>query len=331
MFRRSIFLIVGFLFLFSLTGCKTERDEAEPTAEPVFVVDFAESDSETELPPTTELPPEEEINKLPEEAPVEQTEGNEETELPSSEPLLSELSEEELVLYMENKYGHRTVRTFGENIEGVYTSIDTNQKIIALTFDACGGVHGSGYDEELITYLIEMSIPATLFVNRRWMEENKEVMKMLAQNDLFEIENHGYAHKPLSVDGRSAYGIKGTEGIKDVIDEIMMNQEAIASFTGRSPIYFRSGTAHYDDIALDILNELDLKAVNFDVLGDAGATFNKEQMIRSARGVKNGSIILYHMNHPHREIAEAIKTVVPMLMDMGYDFVKLSDYDDYLK
>jgi len=323
MFRKSILLIVGFFFLLSLTGCKTERDEAVPAAEPVFIV--TESDSEPDL------LPDEEINKLPEEAPEELTEGKEETELPAGEPLLSELSEEELVLYMENKYGHRTVRTFGENIEGVHTSIDTKKKIIVLTFDACGGVNGCGYDEELISYLIEMGIPATLFINGRWIEENKEVMSMLAQNDLFEIENHGYAHKPLSMDGRSAYGIKGTEGIKDVIDEIMMNQAAIADFTGRSPIFFRSGTAHYDDIALDILNELDLKAVNFDILGDAGATFNKEQMIRSARGVKNGSIILYHMNHPNREIAEGIKTVVPMLMDMGYNFVKLSDYDDYLK
>lgn len=67
------------------------------------------------------------------------------------------------------------------------------------------------------------------------------------------------------------------------------------------------------------------------MLGDAGATFNKEQMIHSARGAKNGSIFLYHMNRPNKEIAEGIKSVVPMLMDMGYNFVKLSDYDDYLK
>jgi len=325
MFRKSILLIVGFLFLLSLTGCNTEKDESVPADVHILVEDSTESD------PEAELLPEEEINEIPEEAPEEQIEGNEETELPPSEPLLSELSEEEIVLYMENKYGHRTVSTFGENIIGVHTSIDTKEKIIALTFDACGGINGCGYDEELIAYLIEMGIPATLFINGRWIEENKEVMSMLAQNDLFEIENHGYAHKPLSVDGRSAYGIKGTEGIRDVINEIMKNQEAIATFTGRSPIYFRSGTAYYDDIALDILNELDLKAVNFDVLGDAGATFNKDQMIQSARCAGNGSIILYHMNHPKREIAEGIKAVVPMLIDMGYDFVKLSDYDDYLK
>lgn len=329
MFRKKILLMLGFFFLFSLTGCKIEGDRSVPAEEPELLEDFAE------FYPETELLPEEEITKLIEEVieeePEEQIKDIEETELPDREVLVSELSEEELLLHMENKYGHRTVSIFGENIEGVYTTIDTEQKIIALTFDACGGVHGSGYDEELIAYLIEMSIPATLFINGRWIEENKEVMRMLAQNDLFEIENHGYAHKPLSMDGRSAYGIKGTEGIKGILDEITKNQDAIAVFTGRSPRYFRSGTAYYDDISLEVLNELNLKAVNFDVLGDAGATFNKEQMIRSVRGAKNGSILLYHMNQPHKEIAEGIKSVVPMLMDMGYNFVKLSDYDDYLK
>ncbi len=33
-----------------------------------------------------------------------------------------------------------------------------------------------------------MGIPATLFINGRWIEENEEIMWMLAQNDLFEIE-----------------------------------------------------------------------------------------------------------------------------------------------
>lgn len=252
MFRKSILLILGLIFLFSLTACKIEEDRSDPVEEPVLLKDFDKSS------PERELLAEEEINKLPEEMieeePEEKIEDNGVTGLSASEVLVSELNEEELLIYMENKYGHRKVSVFGENIEGVFTSIDAKQKIAALTFDACGGVHGSGYDEELITYLIEEKIPATLFINGRWIEENDEVMRMLAQNDLFEIENHGYTHKPLCVDGRSAYGIKGTNGIGDVIDEIMKNQDAIAAYTGRSPRYFRSGTAHYDDIALDILN-----------------------------------------------------------------------------
>lgn len=325
MLRKSILLILGFLFLFLLTGCRIESERDEPVIEPVHLKDYTESD------------PEEEKKKLPEEEIeesieyIQEKEKTENQEKEETENAVRDLDEENLVLYMEEKYGHRTVGTFGENISGVYTSIETEKKIAALTFDACGGAHGSGYDEELISYLIEMNIPATLFINGRWIEENVEVMKILSQNDLFEIENHGYAHKPLSMDGRCAYGINGTEGIKGVLDEIMKNQDAITSYTGKSPRFFRSGTAHYDDITLDVLNELDLKAVNFDVLGDAGATFNKEQMLRSARKVKNGSIFLYHMNQPNREIAEGVKQVVPMLIEMGYSFVQLSDYDDYLK
>ena len=317
MFRKCILLIVGFLFLLSLTGCRIKSDKAIPVEEPVLFEDYKESD------------PEEEKKKLPEEEIEESIEYIQEKE--ETEKAVRDLDEENLLLYMEEKYGHRTVGTFGENISGVYTSIETEKKIAALTFDACGGAHGSGYDEELISYLIEMNIPATLFINGRWIEENVEVMKILSQNDLFEIENHGYAHKPLSMDGRCAYGINGTDGIKGVLDEIMKNQDAITDYTGKSPRFFRSGTAHYDDITLDILKELDLKAVNFDVLGDAGATFNKEQMLLSARKVKNGSVFLYHMNQPNREIAEGVKQVVPMLIEMGYSFVKLSDYDDYLK
>ncbi|MFH5837402.1 polysaccharide deacetylase family protein [Proteiniclasticum sp. C24MP] len=156
-------------------------------------------------------------------------------------------------------------------------------------------------------------------------------MKILSKHELFDIENHGYSHKPLSLDGRSAYGIRGTEGMKEVLQEVMQNQKLIYSYTGRNPRYFRSGTAYYDDVTLEVLKDLELKAVNYDVLGDAGATFNKEQMIRSAGRVTRGSIFLYHMNQPHKNIAEGVKHVVPMLQEMGYSFVKLSDYDEYLK
>ncbi|WP_297107317.1 hypothetical protein [Tessaracoccus sp.] len=33
---------------------------------------------------------------------------------------------------------------------------------IALTFDACGGRHGSGFDERLISGLVAAKVPATL-------------------------------------------------------------------------------------------------------------------------------------------------------------------------
>lgn len=61
----------------------------------------------------------------------------------------------------------------GLKITGVLTRLATKDKVIALTFDACGGKGGSGYDRKLIDYLIKENIPATLFINARWIDANK--------------------------------------------------------------------------------------------------------------------------------------------------------------
>ena len=229
------------------------------------------------------------------------------------------------------RHQNEVPKYFGETVEGVVTRIDTTSKIVALTFDACGGKNGLAYDEEIIDYLIEAKVPATLFINGRWIDENQELFLRLAQNELFEIENHGYTHKPLSVSGKSIYGIKGTQNVAEIIDEVWKNAIKIEELTGRRPRYFRSGTAYYDEVAVKIVRELDEKPVNFSILGDAGAKYTKEQMVKSAKGAKNGSILLYHMNHPEGETAEGIREVIPMLREKGFEFVLLKDYDDVMK
>lgn len=55
---------------------------------------------------------------------------------------------------------------------------------------------------------------------------------------------------------------------------ILMNERKIQDLTGRRPIYFRSGTAFYDDVAVRLVRDIGVLPVNFDVLGDAGGYFN---------------------------------------------------------
>ena len=120
-------------------------------------------------------------------------------------------------------------------------------------------------------------MPATLFVNARWIEANPRKFRQLAADPLFEIANHGTEHRPLSVTGRSVYGIAGTSSVAQVVDEVAVNQRLITHLTGAAPAFFRSGTAHYDDVAVRVVNDLGLQVVNFDVLGDAGATYSANQ------------------------------------------------------
>lgn len=234
-------------------------------------------------------------------------------------------SEEEVINKIIEKYDSIQPTEWGEKVNGVVNKINTNEKIIALTFDACGGKYGSDYDNDLIQYLIDEQIPATLFVNRRWIEVNKDKFLELANNDLFEIENHGYEHRPLSVTSNSIYGIDGTDSIKGVIDEIKLNEKTIYELTGRKTKYFRSGTAYYDDISIKIASDLGYKAIGFSVNGDAGATFSKSQIENALSKSTSGDIVICHFNQPKKYTFEGLQYALKELRDKGYSFVKLED------
>jgi peptidoglycan/xylan/chitin deacetylase (PgdA/CDA1 family) len=147
------------------------------------------------------------------------------------------------------KFSGRVPHEWGEVVKGVKTRLDTDQKVLALTFDACGGPKGSGYDAKLIDFLTGEAIPATLFISGKWMDANPEIFQTLSSNPLFEIENHGLTHRPCSATGRSVYGIKGTKNMGEIYDEIEGNalkilialvQPTAMKFALRSPML--SGT-----------------------------------------------------------------------------------------
>lgn len=228
------------------------------------------------------------------------------------------------------KYGEVTPKTWGEDVEGVATHIHTDEKKIALTFDACVGTPNA-YDAELIQFLIEEEIPATLFFGGQWIEAYEEDFLALADHPLFNVANHGYDHKPLSVNGNTAYGISGTQNIAEVFDEIYYNQQYIKELTGEYPNYFRSGTAFYDEVAVEIASDLGLTVVNYNVLGDAGATFNQAQIFEALQAAEPGSIYLFHMNHPESDVAQGVKEGVLALKEQGYEFVRLQEVDALLR
>lgn len=214
---------------------------------------------------------------------------------------------------------------WGEQVDGVITRMATDAKEIALTFDACGGAHGSGYDEKLISFLRAEQVPATLFVNERWIHANEALFLELAADPLFQIENHGTHHSPLSVTGGEAWGIQATTSPEAAHDEIMKNHETVKALTGREMTLFRSGTAFYDEVAVQLANALGYEVVNFDVLGDAGATFSSEQVKNALVNAEKGSIALLHMNQPQSGTAEGVKQAVPLLRKQGFEFVILEN------
>jgi len=216
--------------------------------------------------------------------------------------------------------------SWGLDVPQVQTLLPTHDAVIALTFDACGGPRGSGYNRHLIELLRRHSVPATLFINTRWVEVNRRAFDELAQDPLFEIGNHGTRHIPLSVTGRSAYNIAGTRDAGEVIDEVAGSQSRLTRLLGHPPRFFRPGTAYYDDVAARIVTALGACPVDFDVNADGGATFTPDQVAEASRTAKAGSILIGHMNHPGCGTAAGMALAIPQLRARGFRFVTLSAY-----
>ncbi len=147
----------------------------------------------------------------------------------------------------------------------------------------------------------------------------------MASDPLFQIENHGSRHRPLSVTGRKAYGIQGTTSVDDVIREVEDNAGTIRSLIGHSPRFFRSGTAHYDDVAVNIVQSLGYIVAGFSINGDEGATLPAREVERRILSIHPGDIVLCHMNRPTSGTAEGVRNAAMKLLQQGYQFVTLDD------
>lgn len=226
------------------------------------------------------------------------------------------------------EYSHAKPGRWGEFVKGVEEDLATKQKCIAFTFDACGGKNGNGFDKELIDYLHEEKIPATLFVTGRWIDGNFSTFLNLNQDTLFELENHGLNHKPCSIDGESEYGIRGTANAEEAFDEIEGNARKIEALTNHKPRYFRSATAFIDEACARLAGELGITAVSFQVLSGDAIPFSPEAVIEQnvLQNIRPGAIVIMHFNHPKWHTFEAMQKLIPALRLQGYRFVKLHDF-----
>lgn len=218
-------------------------------------------------------------------------------------------------------------KEWGERVSGVKNRLATDVKMIALTLDACGiNELSMGYDAELIQFLVREQIPATLFLSTLWIKGNPGIAANLAANPLFEMENHGLQHRPASTTGRSVYGLPGTANVGELVDEVELGARQIRALTGKKPKFYRAGTAYYDEVAIRVVEALGYQAVNFNVLGDAGATYKRDQVHKAVLQATPGSIIICHMNHPEGETFEGLQTALIELRNQGFRFVKLEQF-----
>ncbi|GAA1865493.1 polysaccharide deacetylase family protein [Paeniglutamicibacter psychrophenolicus] len=212
-------------------------------------------------------------------------------------------------------YASKPSGAFGLEAKGIELGLPATARGAALTFDACGGPGGEGYDAALMAALRKHRAPATLFINQRWARANPGLVRELAADPLFEIANHGTTHAPLASRGQGAYGIPGTASIGAAYDEIMDNQRHLADTFGIRAKFFRSGTAHMDELGAALCRELGLVPMNFTVNLDAGATFRAAGVAAQTRQLRAGDVGIGHFNRPSSGTARGVAEALPGLLE----------------
>lgn len=239
----------------------------------------------------------------------------------------------ELTTRLVTRYGGQQPTQWGPALPGTLTRLPASggtgasgvskkgPVTVALTFDACGG----GYDASIIALLRELRVPATLFLAGPWLAAHPAEAADLAADPLFEIANHGARHRPASVTGRAAYGIRGTRTVAEFVDEVESNARRLTALTGARPRFYRAATLFCDEVAVRIAADLGQTVTGCTVAADAGATLPASAVAHNLLAARNGDILLLHMNKPNAGSGVGLRAALPELLHHGVSFVRLSD------
>jgi peptidoglycan/xylan/chitin deacetylase (PgdA/CDA1 family) len=209
---------------------------------------------------------------------------------------------------------------WGERLAGVKTRFKTQRRELALTLDLCSGA----FDGRYVAYVQRMRIPTTVFVTGRWIASHPRELATLLADPLFTVENHGFLHRPASIDGKSAFGLRGTHSLREIEEEVQSNADLITALTHRAPLFYRAGGAFYDAPAVAAVQGLGYQPLGFSV-ADGGATYSRAQARAAILGARPGAIVLLHMNHPERGAADGAIEGLEALRQRGFRFIRLEE------
>lgn len=190
--------------------------------------------------------------------------------------------------------------------------IDPKKPIVALSFDDGPAFSQDGVNstEEILKVLEEYGARATFFMcGSRVNDSNKNCLKKEIELGC-ELGNHTYDHKN--------YGNKVTAS------DIKKSSEAIKNACGKYPSIFRCpGGIMSSEIQEECRRE-SMPIAYWSVDTEDWKTRDADKIYKTAlKSVYDGSIILMHDIYP--TTAEAVKKLVPKLIEEGYQVVTVSE------
>jgi len=187
-------------------------------------------------------------------------------------------------------------------------SVKTEQKVVALSFDASWGATKT---TQILETIKNHDICANFFAVGFWAEKYSTELKALSDSGVFEIGTHSNTHPNMSKLSASKINLELTESIK-IIERITQKKVEL----------FRAPFGAYNDTLIEEAQKLGLYTIQWDVdsLDWKGLSAN-DMAARVLNKVQNGSIILMHNDGEHT--VQALPLIIEGLKNKGYTFTTI--------
>lgn len=188
-------------------------------------------------------------------------------------------------------------------------SVDTQEKKVALTFDASWGQDNT---EKIVEVLDKYNIKATFFLVGAWVDANPDKLKLLFDKG-HEIGNHTNKHPNMS-----------TITKEKLINEIEIADNKIKKITGEGTKLFRAPSGDYNDTVINAVESTKRYCIQWNVDSiDWKAEGSDIEFNRVIKKTIPGSIILFHNEAPYTP--ENLPRIIENLRGKGYEFVRVSE------
>ena len=183
----------------------------------------------------------------------------------------------------------------------IFSRLQTDQPLVALTFDCCQTAKPAGFDRPLVDVLLAHHTPATFMLGGRWMETHPEATRLLAATPYFELGNHSYLH-PHMAQLDAAHQLP----------ELTRPQEIMHQQVARYALFFRPPYGEWNQSLVDQSAAAGMYTVMWTIsTGDPDRHATVADLLGEFHKVKPGAIVLMHANGRGWKTAQAL----PQMLD----------------
>ncbi len=188
-------------------------------------------------------------------------------------------------------------------------SVDTQEKKIAITFDAAWTNQDT---DTLIEILKKHNATATFFIVGDWASKFPESVKAFYDAG-HTIANHSDTHKAFSKCSR-----------KEIKKEIFDCNEKLEGIIGEKITLVRAPSGDYTNQSIEVATDMDMLTIQWNCDSLDYTKLSVDEIVnRVVNGVSNGSIVLFHNGVDNT--APALDIILTELTKQGYSFVSVND------